>query len=69
MSIYDIIFDRLMDHEGGYVNHPNDPGGETMYGVTKRVANAHGYWGDMRKLPKSLAKQITEQSYYNSRKG
>lgn len=69
MSIYDMIFDRLMDHEGGYVNHPDDPGGETMYGVTKRVANAHGYWGDMRKLPKSLAKQITEKSYYEAVKG
>ncbi|WP_413190950.1 glycoside hydrolase family 108 protein [Psychrobacter sp. AT9] len=69
MSIYDMIFDRLMDHEGGYVNHPNDPGGETMYGVTKRVAQAHGYHGDMRKLPKSLAKQITEKSYYKAVKG
>lgn len=69
MSIYDMIFDRLMDHEGGYVNHPSDPGGETMYGVTKRVAQAHGYWGDMRRLPKSLAKKITEQSYYKAVKG
>lgn len=69
MSVFDAIFERLMQHEGGYVNHPNDPGGETMYGVTKRVAQAHGYWGDMRKLPKSLAKQITEKSYYNAVKG
>ena len=69
MSVFDTIFERLTTHEGGYVNHPNDPGGETMYGVTKRVANAHGYWGDMRNLPKSLAKQITEQSYYKAVKG
>lgn len=69
MSVFDIIFERLMLHEGGYVNHPNDPGGETMWGVTKRVAQAHGYFGDMRKLPKSLAKKITEKSYYNAVKG
>lgn len=69
MSVFDTIFERLMKHEGGYVNHPNDPGGETMYGVTKRVANAHGYWGDMRNLPRSLAKQITEKSYYKAVKG
>lgn len=69
MSVFDAIFDRLMKHEGGYVNHPNDPGGETMYGVTKRVAQAHGYFGDMQKLPKSLAKQITEKSYYKAVKG
>ena len=22
----------LLEHEGGYVNHPNDPGGETNLG-------------------------------------
>ena len=69
MSVFDAIFERLMQHEGGYVNHPNDPGGETMYGVTKRVAQAHGYYGDMRKLPKAFAKKITEQSYYKAVKG
>lgn len=69
MSVFDIIFERLMLHEGGYVNHPNDPGGETMWGVTKRVAQAHGYHGSMRHLPKALAKQITEKSYYKAVKG
>lgn len=29
-------FDRLVNHEGGYVNNPNDPGGETKYGISKR---------------------------------
>ncbi len=33
-------FERAMTFvrvaEGGYYNHPNDPGGETMYGITKR---------------------------------
>lgn len=69
MSVFNTIFERLMLHEGGYVNHPNDPGGETMWGVTKRVAQAHGYYGDMRKLPKSTAKAITEKSYYKAVKG
>jgi len=26
----------VREAEGGYYNHPNDPGGETMYGITKR---------------------------------
>lgn len=69
MSVFNTIFDRLMQHEGGYVNHPSDPGGETMWGVTKRVAQAHGYYGSMRRLPKSLAKDITEKSYYKAVKG
>lgn len=28
---------ELLKHEGGYVNHPQDPGGMTNLGVTKRV--------------------------------
>jgi lysozyme family protein len=28
---------KLLVHEGGYVNHPSDPGGMTNLGVTKRV--------------------------------
>lgn len=27
----------LLEHEGGFVNHPRDPGGATNLGVTKRV--------------------------------
>jgi len=28
---------RLLEHEGGYVWHAEDPGGETNYGVTRAV--------------------------------
>ncbi len=27
----------VLDHEGGYVNDPDDPGGETKYGISKRA--------------------------------
>jgi len=33
---FDIAFDRLLGHEGGYINHKNDPGGETKFGISKR---------------------------------
>ena len=33
---FDQAFDRLIGHEGGYVNNPRDPGGETKFGVSKR---------------------------------
>ena len=68
-TTFDPFFERLMDHEGGYVNHPNDPGGETMYGVTARVARAHGYTGAMRNLPKATAKRIADQSYWQAMHG
>lgn len=34
---FDQAFDRLIGHEGGYVNDPRDPGGETKFGISKRA--------------------------------
>lgn len=69
MSVFESFFNRLMEHEGGYVNHPRDPGGETMWGVTKRVAQAHGYHGPMRQLPKATAQKIADKSYWQAIQG
>jgi lysozyme family protein len=33
---FDAAFDRLMGHEGSYVNDPRDPGGGTNWGISKR---------------------------------
>ena len=33
---FESAFDRLINSEGGYVNDPNDPGGETKFGISKR---------------------------------
>ena len=37
MSNFDECLQIILHHEGGYVNHPKDPGGMTNLGVTKRV--------------------------------
>jgi lysozyme family protein len=63
---FDPAFTELMVNEGGYVNNPADPGGETMYGITKRVAEKHGYTGDMRDLPIEFAKSIAKSDYWDS---
>lgn len=36
MADFKRYFQTLLKHEGGYVNHPSDPGGETKYGISKR---------------------------------
>lgn len=49
--------------EGGYVNNPSDPGGETNMGVTKVVARKNGYDGPMRQLPRDIAESIYYEDY------
>ena len=34
---FDQLVDRVLEREGGYVNHPDDRGGPTNYGITQRV--------------------------------
>ena len=36
-SNFNECLEKVLGHEGGYVNHPDDPGGETNLGVTKDV--------------------------------
>lgn len=62
---FDESFERLIGHEGSYSNNPADPGGETMYGVTARVARKRGYQGAMRDLPLSTAKDIARAEYWD----
>ncbi len=61
----DIIY-RVISIEGGYVNNPNDSGGETKYGITKRVAIENGYNGDMENLSYETAFSIYEKKYWNA---
>lgn len=63
---FDAAFDRLLGFEGGYSNHPSDPGAETMWGVTARIARADGYQGDMRLLPRERAKSIYRRLYWDA---
>lgn len=62
---FDQAFEILLEHEGGYVNHPSDPGGETKYGITEAVARGAGYTGDMRRLSLADAKKIYRQAYWD----
>lgn len=47
----------ILRWEGGYVNHPNDPGGATNKGVTQKVYNA---WRARRGLPARDVRQLED---------
>jgi lysozyme family protein len=57
IGITDII-DREIGVEGGYSNNPNDPGGETMWGITVQNARLYGYMGEMKDMPRTTAWNI-----------
>lgn len=50
----------VIKHEGGYVDNPNDPGGETKYGITKR--DHPGI--DIKSLTKLDAAKIYHREYW-----
>lgn len=51
--------------EGGYVNDPRDPGGETNHGITVAVARDFGYTGSMKDLSQDTATNIYVTNYIN----
>lgn len=64
----------VLVHEGGYSNHPRDPGGATMKGVTQRV---YDDFRVNRRLPPRSVKhiqpaeieEIYRKQYWNAVKG
>ena len=55
--MFDNIIEEVLKHEGGYVNDPDDAGGETNYGIAKKFNPDV----DINNLTKDGAKEI----YYN----
>lgn len=66
-TVEDSINDIIVT-EGGYVNDPTDKGGETNFGITKAVAVAFGYTGNMKDMPKSVAYTIYVTRYWTQPK-
>lgn len=56
LANYEASLKRVIVHEGGYVNHPKDPGGATMKGVTQRVYDAYRR---RRQLPTQAVRGIS----------
>ena len=65
---YDKCLELILHHEGGYVNHPKDPGGETNLGVTKRVYEEWGGTKEMVDLTVEDVAPIYEKNYWRRTK-
>jgi lysozyme family protein len=66
---YVTCLEMILHHEGGYVNHPADPGGETNLGVTKRVYEEFGGTKDMKDLVREDVEPIYKKNYWDRLKG
>jgi lysozyme family protein len=65
-SNFDSALKNLLKHEGGYVNHPKDPGGRTNLGVTQRAWEEYiGRKVDEQEMRDLTAEQAT--SFYKTR--
>ena len=70
---FDKCLEMLLSHEGGFVNHPDDPGGITNLGVTKKV---YDEWigresteQEMRDLTPEDVAPIYKKNYWDRVKG
>ena len=61
---FDQAFHELLGHEGSYSNHPDDPGGETNWGITVKVARLNGYDGPIKDMPVEFAKVVYRKDYW-----
>ena len=61
---FDDIIKVVLKHEGGYVNDPKDPGGETNFGIAKR---SHPDV-DIKNLTEAGAKDIYKEHYWDGNK-
>ena len=75
--MYTADFRRCLDvvqkWEGGWADHPRDPGGATMYGITKRTYE--DYLGrdctkeELRNIPKEHVEDIYFERYWEAVRG
>lgn len=70
---FDKCLEMLLHHEGGYVWHPEDPGGETNLGVTRAV---YEQWvgrqvmdGEMKTLTPDDVAPIYKKNYWDKVRG
>lgn len=71
---FDASLAKVLVHEGGYSNHPADPGGATMKGVIQRVYDGYRDRNGLARqsvklLPDKELKDIYRLQYWNAIRG
>jgi len=65
MANFEKALSHVLQNEGGYVNDPDDKGGETKYGISKRSYPKE----DIKNLTIDRAKQIYKSDFWDKIKG
>lgn len=76
MANFNLAIPHIFEHEGGYVNNPNDPGGATKYGISLRFLIKRGdllgdFDGDgdvdvddIAAMTRPMAQQVYEAAFW-----
>ena len=71
-SSYDAALTRVLAHEGGYSNHPADPGGPTNFGITiydyRRYVKPDATAADVKAMKVEEAKRIYRAKYWDAQR-
>ncbi len=71
-SSYDAALARLLAHEGGYTNHPSDPGGPTNFGITiydyRKYVKPSATAADVKAMNVDEAKAIYRAKYWDAQR-
>ena len=62
------MIDDVIRREGGYVDHPQDRGGPTKFGITQATLSRHlgrpASFEEVHRLERTVAAQIYRRDYY-----
>ena len=61
LTTFDEIIEKVLEHEGVYVDDPTDSGGETKYGLSKRAYPDE----DIKALTVERAKELYKRDYWD----
>lgn len=67
MATFDAAINFVLRNEGVYSNDPDDPGGETSYGISAAVATRHGYTPGKLTLEEATNIYRTDPDFWHPR--